>query len=203
MVDYVLTLISIVNKPATLKELEVSLNMLMSEYTEEEKEAIGLLLYSIAQKKISGQSLKTAIVDLISNRSHKLRTVGDYNLEFSRLHEIASEAVVNNTQCKNYGGLRYLEVIIMTRALSLYFNNTNEHKVISMVDLVDSIVNNIGGSAKLYWHYVYKWGDLGLINWGTSIKYAWFELENFEKPGLERYLKILNTIKENHDKKVF
>lgn len=198
--EYILNIISVINKPKTLKEIEMALDVLLMNYTEEDKKSLALLLYSIvSRKEVSGIPFKSRVVDLISNRSHKLKTVGDYNTEFDRLYEGMSKTVANNTQCKEYGGLKYLEVIIMYKALSLHFNSTDDHKVISMVDVVDMMVDIIGGPANLYWYYIYKWSDLGLINYGTSIKYVWFELKNFKTPGNERYLKILKVVKEDYN----
>lgn len=195
--DFILNVLSIINKPKTLKELEMALEVILIDYTQEDKRSIALMLYALNQKKFSGILFKSGVVDLISNRSHKLKTVGDYNDEFDRLYENSLQTVANNEQDWDNGGLKELEVCTLSMTLALYFNREDKtSRSVSMIEVVQMITDVIGGPRNIYWYYITKWSDLGLINYGTSIRYVWFEFKNFEKPGLERYLKILNSIKE-------
>lgn len=53
--------------------------------------------------------------------------------------------------------------------------------VINMFDKV------FGCNKKQLYYYVNKWGDKGIINYGTSIRNVWFEFENLSGAYLDMY----------------
>ena len=58
---------------------------------------------------------------------------------------------------------------------------------IPMCLVIDMLVNVFGYNEKQLYYYANKWDDKGIINYGTSIRFVWFEFENLSGAYLDMY----------------
>lgn len=178
----------------SLAHIEESILTILTDFSEEQQKMISLLLYSIKRGNISTDDLGIMVVDALSNKLNKsLNTVDEYKAEFDRLRQHNLNTVISNNQEWEYGGLKTLEIMLLKIALEYHHKSCviQDSCVISSRAIIRVATDTFGGPRKLYWGYIEKWDELGLIGYGTSINFWWFDFNKFKEPSLARYKKIL------------